>query len=563
MAFTVPNRPDGVAQDQAEPDKGDFQTLGYQKSGVLTGGVSTRTAANTVTVEALTGYLNGEYFSISSDTVLPSFTAPPSGNAKFVLILVQKSGSTFNVYGEQGTAANKGQSATNAMFPDDVDYSAKMLIAAVYYASGDTDISASSIVDKRVFILPQANPTAVASSPGATDGTIGEIRIDSSITPDDGQSIVWIKTAAAVWTNLGKYSATAAAPGSTGGQGNQGEQGTAGTPGAQGLRGPQGLKGDKGDKGDDGADGDDGGYSFKVTRGYLAPQTTVASGDVLTLYGGEGISVTNTGSTFTFAATGAASPYSFKMHAGGLNALGQATISNNDVVQIVGGTDMVVTQSGSNNPVFTIDYVGSAASPYSFKATAGGLNPKQTIPSGGLLTLLGGIDMVVQQSGSTFTIDYVGTTSAEYISSTKTGNQSLSGLLLTEHLVPSSSGAYMIGNAYLQYLAVYSSGPVYAGDFVETSDRSLKQSFGAAPGLDFINALGPLSFEFKDAPGKVRWGLVAQDVETVCDALGLPAAVVHDQPETGNKHLNYPAFTAPIVKAIQELTERLEALENG
>jgi hypothetical protein len=81
--------------------------------------------------------------------------------------------------------------------------------------------------------------------------------------------------------------------------------------------------------------------------------------------------------------------------------------------------------------------------------------------------------------------------------------------------------------------------------------------------LGFINALGPLSFEFKDAPGETHWGLVAQDVEAVCDNLGIPAVVAHDQPETGNKHLNYMEFTAPIIKAIQELSARVEALENG
>ena len=49
MAFTVPNRPDtGIAADQAEPDKGDFQTLGYQKSGVLTGGAVTTSGSNIV-----------------------------------------------------------------------------------------------------------------------------------------------------------------------------------------------------------------------------------------------------------------------------------------------------------------------------------------------------------------------------------------------------------------------------------------------------------------------------------------------------------------------------------
>ena len=96
MAFTVPNRPDTTNPDQAEPDKGDFQNLGDRTSGVVTGGAVARTATNTVTVGAITGFLLGEYFNISTDTVL-NFSQPSSGsNAKFVLVLVQKSGSTFS-----------------------------------------------------------------------------------------------------------------------------------------------------------------------------------------------------------------------------------------------------------------------------------------------------------------------------------------------------------------------------------------------------------------------------------------------------------------------------------
>jgi hypothetical protein len=136
--------------------------------------------------------------------------------------------------------------------------------------------------------------------------------------------------------------------------------------------------------------------------------------------------------------------------------------------------------------------------------------------------------------------------------------------LSTETLVPVSSGVYGIGNAFLKYHSAVFSGPVYAGSYPGAgSDRSLKQSFGASPGLGFINALGPLSFEFKDAPGEVRWGLIAQDVEDVCATQGIPAVVAHDQPDTGVKHLNYMEFTAPIIKAIQELSARVEALENG
>ena len=443
MAFTVPNRPDGVAQDQAEPDKGDFQTLGYQKSGVLTGGATTRSAANTVTVAAITGYLNGEYFSVSSDTVL-SITAPPSGSAKFVLILVQKSGSTFSVYAHQGTAGNNGQSATNARFPDDsdVDYTAKMLIASVYYASGDTDISASSIVDKRVFVLPQANPTAVSSAPGSTDGTIGEIRIDSSITPADGQSIVWIKTDATTWTNLGKYSSTAAAAGATGAQGNQGQQGTTGATGATGGQGPQGPQGPEGPKGDKGDPGSGGSYTHPS-------QTLTLAGDV-------------TGS---------------------------------------------VSFSDGTIPTLNTSVAAGTYVPLS-------------------------------------------------------GNVSITGQLITANLMPTSSNANrQIGSVYMTYKKI-----VLTDNPVVMSDRALKERFEASPGLSFVEALTPKSYVLKNDPKKVHWGFVAQDVEDVCTQHGVSEAAVYEKPEDGrggHMALTYGEFTAPIVKAIQELTERLEALENG
>ena len=209
MGFTVPNRPDtGIDADQAEPDKGDFQTLGYQKSGVLSGGATTRSAANTVTVAGpVEGYLNGEWFSISGADL--ATVAPAAGNAKFDLICVYKSGGgVFGLDSLIGTTGNNGESASNAMYPDGeqgMDYTARMLLAAVYYAVNDTDINADSIVDKRVFILPQANPKAVSASPGAAEGAVGEIRVDSSLTAASGRSNVWVKTATATWTEIASY----------------------------------------------------------------------------------------------------------------------------------------------------------------------------------------------------------------------------------------------------------------------------------------------------------------------------------------------------------------------
>ena len=203
MAFTVPNRPDtDIQADQAEPDKGDFQTLGYRKSGIISGGVVSRTATNTVTVTPVSGYLNGEYFNITSDTVLSLGAGPSAGsNSKFILIIIDKTGGTISATSLIGTTANFGESATNSRFPD-FDSTSRMLLAVVYYAIGDTDVT-RPIVDKREFVLPQANPTVVTSTPGSAVGAIGEIRIDSNMTPGQGETRVYVKTDATTWTLMG------------------------------------------------------------------------------------------------------------------------------------------------------------------------------------------------------------------------------------------------------------------------------------------------------------------------------------------------------------------------
>ena len=206
MAFTVPNRPDtDIQADQAEPDKGDFQTLGYRKSGVISGGAVSRTASNTVTVTPVSGYLNGEYFNITSDTVLSLGAGPSAGsNSKFILIIIDKTGGTISATSLIGTTSNFGESPTNSRFPD-FDSTSRMLLAVVYYAVGDTDVT-RPIVDKRVFVLPQANPTVVTSTPGSAVGAIGEIRVDSNMTPATGQTRIYVKTDATTWTNLGSAS---------------------------------------------------------------------------------------------------------------------------------------------------------------------------------------------------------------------------------------------------------------------------------------------------------------------------------------------------------------------
>jgi hypothetical protein len=474
MAFTVPNRPDGVAQDQAEPDKGDFQTLGYQKSGVLTGGATTRTATNTVTVEALTGYLNGEYFghsthALSSDTVL-NMAAPPSGNAKFVLILVKKVGSDFVVFAHQGTAANNGQSATNARFPDDsdVDYTSKMLIASVYYASGDTDISASSIVDKRVFVLPQTNPTVVTSPPDSAVGAIGEIRIDSNMTPATGGTRVYVKTDATTWTNLGSAS---------GGGGTTTEE-------VQDIVGAM--------------------FTTDATHSGISAVYDDTGGGV-DLTGSTEWNLTVAGST--------------------------ENIGGSDTVAINVSSDAEVSLSHSNGTITINDEWPRI----------------RTLTHPTLGDTKDGHYLVSDPWGYEWDFD---------------NDQFIYTSLVTGSIWPNTNNRWSCGSWNNRWSGVYA----VVSYFQSTSgysDRDLKQDFDAVPGLNFVNGLLPQSYTFRNDPASRRWGIVAQDVEALCAEQSVADNSLVTIDEGGFRNLNYIDLMAPLIKAVQELTTRVEALENG
>ena len=203
--FLIPNRPDtGYSADQTEPDKGDFQALGYQKSGILSGGAVTRSNVREVSITETKGWLNGNFFTASAAT--KSFSAPSTSASKFILIVVRYSGGSYGIEAIEGTSGNTGESTTNTRYPDTFDPATEVLLAAIYMNVSATDISATSIVDKRVMVMPQANPTTVTSTPTSADGNIGEIRIDSNMTPSSGQSRIYVKTDATTWTNLGDAS---------------------------------------------------------------------------------------------------------------------------------------------------------------------------------------------------------------------------------------------------------------------------------------------------------------------------------------------------------------------
>jgi hypothetical protein len=107
---------------------------------------------------------------------------------------------------------------------------------------------------------------------------------------------------------------------------------------------------------------------------------------------------------------------------------------------------------------------------------------------------------------------------------------------------------------------------------ISTSDQNLKNTIATSDlGLDFINRLNPVSYKFN---GKTRthYGLIAQEIETVLGAISKPATdfggFCKDEKDDDGVDLEIPLyglryieFIAPIIKAIQELSAKVAALE--
>lgn len=137
-------------------------------------------------------------------------------------------------------------------------------------------------------------------------------------------------------------------------------------------------------------------------------------------------------------------------------------------------------------------------------------------------------------------------------------------------------------------------GTARAGSFLTTSDIRTKNNIqDASLGLNFIKKIRPVSFlldkgrvDISNAirdelgnidpttavtiPGRRRhYGFIAQEVKSVLDELSITPdmdfagwSIVDIEDPDSQQALAYDEFIAPLVKAVQELSARLEALEN-
>jgi hypothetical protein len=124
---------------------------------------------------------------------------------------------------------------------------------------------------------------------------------------------------------------------------------------------------------------------------------------------------------------------------------------------------------------------------------------------------------------------------------------------------------------------------VYAA-WSNVSDCRDKTNIKALPdnlGLRFIKKLKPVSFNLDNRDTYVReckcdygvkdgtlagtkehYGLIAQDLREVLDELGAKFDGLGHDPEKDAYRLTYEELIAPMIKAIQELEERVTTIEN-
>ena len=107
---------------------------------------------------------------------------------------------------------------------------------------------------------------------------------------------------------------------------------------------------------------------------------------------------------------------------------------------------------------------------------------------------------------------------------------------------------------------------VISGDFNDTSDEALKTNIKAIPaGLSIVNALNPVTFDWDSDVTRrsgSNSGFIAQEVETV-----LPNDVSGDDYDADDaasgKSINVTGIVAHLTKAVQELSDKVTALENA
>ena len=125
-------------------------------------------------------------------------------------------------------------------------------------------------------------------------------------------------------------------------------------------------------------------------------------------------------------------------------------------------------------------------------------------------------------------------------------------------VVPNATGngQVRIGDVFIGYAGIQVAWSV-------TSDSRFKSAIQTSSlGLDFIKQLRPVSYyRNNDAKKKTEFGFIAQEVEETLNKAGATNNGIITKDDAGIYSVRYNDLIAPMVKAIQEQQEMIEALK--
>lgn len=128
---------------------------------------------------------------------------------------------------------------------------------------------------------------------------------------------------------------------------------------------------------------------------------------------------------------------------------------------------------------------------------------------------------------------------------------------------PAADNTFTLGASGARWSAVWS-----ATGTIQTSDMRYKTDILPSDlGLDFVLALKPVRYRWKESSDEtVHYGLLAQEVLATATTAGVAFGghvLVDPKDADSQQALRYSSFIAPLIAAVQELTERVKALESG
>jgi len=169
-------------------------------------------------------------------------------------------------------------------------------------------------------------------------------------------------------------------------------------------------------------------------------------------------------------------------------------------------------------------------------------------PNGGINTNSIATNSLDSKNGFYSSADHAGTGNAAYF---PYGFYSPSGTNWIYGTTYLGSGADTI---YFRGSTITGTGPIYAGSFIYSSDKSLKTNITQLNNaLEKVKQLEGVSFNWKET-GRKDMGLIAQDVEKV-----IPE-IVHTS-EEGLKSVEYGNLVAILIEAVKEQQEEIDSLQ--